>query len=290
MSHVHRSLKRVSQKIPGLKTLLKEKQRLYTDNGVLQLEKGQLEADLREAQSIADSPRDFLARHYIRGKGIEIGAAHLPIKLPKVAKVHYVDVFTADELRKIFPREYTKVNLVEIDVVDDGETLTKFKNNSLDFIIANHFIEHCLDPIDTILNMYKKLRREGVIYMGIPEKRYTFDKPRPITSYEHLLEEHKDKTKEKFRLEHTEEAIRLTEKGMKTEADIQKRVKELMDSGFRIHYHVWTQKEMTEMFIRIAQDFNVDLEIEALLKNGHEVIYVLRKQPPDKLKNYKPTF
>jgi SAM-dependent methyltransferase len=279
-------IKKASRSIPMLKRLLLEGQQdVNTEKGILQLEKGQLEAKIRKLTTITESPRNFLAHHYIRGKGIEIGAAHLPVKMPLGATVRYVDVFTADELRKVFPQEYSKVDLVDIDVVDDGETLAKFKDDSLDFIIANHFIEHCLDPIGTILNMYAKLRKEGVIYMGIPEKRYTFDKPRPVTPYNHLLEEHKDKTKMKFRRIHTEEAIRLTDNTIKGEKAIEKRVQEIMDSGFRIHYHVWTQKEMTKMFVRLAEDFKIDLEIEALLKNLHEVIYVLRKQPSDKLRN-----
>lgn len=279
---MHKIIKQAGRKLPVLGSVLQSRQNLATEKGILQLEKGQLEANVRELTAIVDSPRNFLAHHYIRGNGIEIGAAHLPIKMPPQAHVRYVDVFTADELRKIFPQEYTKVDIVNVDVVDDGEKLEKFKNNSLDFIIANHFIEHCLDPIGTILNMYAKLHKEGVIYMAIPEKRYTFDKPRPITPYSHLLEEHEDKTSMKFRLEHTEEAIRLTDK---PGTDVAKKVQEIMDSGFRVHYHVWTQKEMTEMFVRIAKDFDINLEIEALLKNLHEVIYVLRKQPANILKS-----
>lgn len=263
---------------------LKKNAALKKEKGILQLEKGQLEATIRDITLGFEGPRNYLAQQYIRGNGIEIGAAHLPIKLSKKAKVKYVDVFTADELREIFPREYKKVDIVDIDVVDDGEKLDKFKAQSLDFIIANHFIEHCLDPIGTIIHMYSKLRKQGILYMAVPDKRYTFDKPRQITTYDHLLDEHKDTTKIKYRREHTEEAVRLTEKDLKKK-DIPKRVQELIDSGFRIHYHVWTQKEMTEMFIRLAKDFDIDLEIEAILKNHHEVIYILKKEPPKKLRN-----
>jgi len=193
--------------------------------------------------------------------------------MPEGAKVRYVDVFTAEELRQAWPRDYQKLDIVEIDVVDNGEKLDKFKASSLDFIIANHFIEHCLDPIGTLLNMYKKLCPKGVLFLAIPDKRYTFDKPRPVTPYSHLLEEHKDKT-QKFRREHTEEFLRL---GDKYKGDIKKRTQELLDNGYRPHYHVWTQKEMTEMFVRLAADFKINLEIQALIKNQHEVIYILRK-------------
>lgn len=270
--------------IPGFGKMKNEQDNLRRDKGILQIEKGDLEAEVRDLKDAADNPRNFLGRHYLRGNGIEIGAAHYPVKMPPKAKVKYVDVFSENDLRKVFPREYADVDLVHIDVVDDGETLSKFKANSLDFIIANHFIEHCLDPIGTILTMYKKLRSGGIIYMAVPDKRYTFDKPRPLTTYAHLLEEHKDKTKQKFRLGHTEEAVRLTEKGLSKKQVIE-RVAEIMDSGFRIHYHVWTQKEVTEMFTRLAKDFGIDLEIEAILKNRHEVIYLLKKEPPKKLEN-----
>ena len=244
------------------------------DKGVLQLEKGQLEAELRDLKEIAGNPRNFLAQQFLHGSGIEIGAAQYPVRMPAGAHVKYVDVFTAEELRKAWPRDYEKTDIVEIDVVDDGEKLAKFKGNSLDFIIANHFFEHCLDPIGTLINMNKKLHKDGVLYMAIPDKRYTFDSERPLTTYNHLLAEHADKTNQKFRREHTEEFVRL---GDKYKGDIKKRTQELLDSGYRVHYHVWTSKEMTELFTRAGIDFKINFEIQALIKNNHEVIYILRK-------------
>lgn len=276
---------KVGRKILSLRKRPDSIKNLTIDKGVLQLEKGQLEAELRNKQAVIDSKRAFLAERYLDGDGIEIGAAQLPVKLPSNAKAQYVDVFTEEELRKALST-YTKLDIVHVDVVDDGEKLTKFKNNSLDFIIANHFLEHCLDPIGTIINMYKKLRKNGVIYLGIPDKRYTFDIKRPLTTYDHLLDEHKDKTKQKYRKEHTLEYVRLGDE--KNVTDVEKRAQEILDSGYRIHYHVWTQREMTELFARLSQDFNLDLEIEALLKNHHEVIYILRKQPPHKPIDYTP--
>jgi SAM-dependent methyltransferase len=267
--------RQLGTKLGPVKRLLDERNNLYEDKGVLQLEKGLLEADIRDQRQIIDNPRNFVAHHFISGKGIEVGAAQLPVKLPPGASVKYVDLFTAEELREAWPKDYSKLEIVEVDVVDDAEKLDKFKANSLDFIIANHFVEHCIDPIGTIINMYGKLRKNGVFFFAIPDKRYTFDKPRKITTYSHLIEEHKDKSNQKFRLEHTQDFLLLGDKVKKS--DLKRRTKEVMDSGYRIHYHVWTQREMTEMFIRIADEFKLDLEIQALIKNQHEVIYILRK-------------
>jgi len=135
-----------------------------------------------------------------------------------------------------------------------------------------------------VLMMYSKLRKNGVLFMALPDMRHTFDRKRPLTSYEHLLEEHKDKTKKKFRREHTREymeiAVPLDEHFSNAEIlnyDLDTQVQQILDSDYRVHYHVWTQREVTELFVRLARDFKVDLEIEALMKNQHEVIYVLRK-------------
>ncbi len=277
-------LRDVVHHVPGIGSILKNKHRLFVHNQKLESTIGKLEADIRTLNDIADEPRNFIAHHFISGKGIEIGAAHHPVKMPATASVKYVDMFSAEDLRKAFPNEYAKADLVHIDVVDDGEKLVRFKNNSLDFIIANHFLEHCLNPIGTLLMMYKKLRKNGTLYMAIPDMRYTFDRKRPLTTYQHLLDEHHDKTGKRFRKTHTEEFIKLAapldehfSKAPSANLSAEEQVRQLLNSDYRIHYHVWTQKQMTELFVRIAEDFNIDLEVEALIKNRHEVIYIARK-------------
>lgn len=268
MPSLHR-LKKIAHHIPYL-GIFSENRRLRTDNGILQLEKGHLEAEIRK---LSEDPRALLAQYYISGDGIEIGAAQFPVRLPANAKVRYVDLFSSDEIRRIWPI-YKKLDIVNVDIVDDAEKLAKFKNNSLDFIIANHFIEHCLDPIGTIITMNKKLRKDGILFFAIPDKRYTFDKKRPLTPYKHLLEEHKDKTN-KFLRQHTEEFFTLGEPVKKSA--FEKKVQETIDSGFRIHYHVWTIREMIEMFTRINNDFELHLEIQAIFNQNYEVIFLLRK-------------
>lgn len=265
-------VKKIIVENPISKPFVKNRE-LERDKGILQLEKGQLEADLRNFTAEFVGARNYLANRYIRGKGIEIGAAQLPVKVSKGTKVQYVDIFTAEELRKAWPKDYEKLDIVEVDVVDDGEKLTKFKANSLDFIIANHFIEHCLDPIGTLINMNKKLKKDGVLFFGIPDKRYTFDKKRPITTYSHLLAEQKDK-KHSFLWDHTKEFVKL---GEDYKGDIDSRVQELIDSEYRVHYHVWTQDEMYEFFTRAIKDFSINLEIVSMVKNMHEVIFLLKK-------------
>src|SRR6185503_6541068 len=130
--------------------------------------------------------REFVASAFLRGHGIEIGALHMPLRVPPSARVTYVDRFPLDDLRKHYP-ELSDQALVDVDVVADGERLEPLGDESQDFVIANHFLEHCQDPIGAVLNMFRVLKPGGILYLGIPDKRYSFDVDRPLTTLEHLL-------------------------------------------------------------------------------------------------------
>ncbi len=83
---------------------------------------------------------------YLIGQGIEIGALSAPLATLPLVKVDYLDRLIAPQLRQQYP-ELETYPLVPVDILDDGKSLKTVKNNSQDFIIAHHFLEHCQDPI-----------------------------------------------------------------------------------------------------------------------------------------------
>jgi SAM-dependent methyltransferase len=132
--------------------------------------------------------RRNLSYHYItQGMGIEIGPSYLPLPLRKGVSVKYVDRLPNSVLRKNNTKlKYKK--LTKINIIDNCEVLNKFENNTLDFVIANHVIEHTVNPIQTIVRFSQILKPGGVIFMAIPDRRYTFDNIRPLTAFKHLKE------------------------------------------------------------------------------------------------------
>src|SRR2546423_5868492 len=111
--------------------------------------------------------QEALASIYLRGNGIEIGALNNPLKVPADAKVQYVDIKTPDELQKFYV-DRTDIRLP--DILTNGEKLTGIEDESQDFVIANHFIEHCEDPIGTIENFLRVLKRNGILFLTLPDK------------------------------------------------------------------------------------------------------------------------
>lgn len=216
-------------------------------------------------------PRSFLAMRYLRGEGIEIGALHNPVYLGPFAKAKYVDRMSANDLIIEYP-ELKGLNIVDPHIIDNGEQLSKIPIGSQDFIIANHFIEHCEDPIKTIKGFLERLKPEGILYLAVPDKRYTFDKERPSTSYGHLVEDHENGplwSRESHYLEWSTYVSR--------EADPKEAAKQLMENSYSIHFHVWTRNEFKEFLIKTIDDFKLPIEIVANSSVADEAIFLLRK-------------
>jgi len=229
----------------------------------------------RTIDRLRGSDRAAIARRYITGNGIEIGALCSPLTVPRSAKVKYVDRMPACELRQQYP-ELRDETIVDPDVIADGERLESVGDSTQDFVIANHFIEHCQDPLGAIENMLRVLKPGGVLYLAIPDKRYTFDKDRPVASIEHVLRD-REEGPEWSRAGHFEEWVTLVEK-VTDRGKAERQIAALQATDYSIHFHVWTQGEMFELLLVLKKRCGLQFEVESFLRNGNECIFVLRKE------------
>lgn len=226
--------------------------------------------------------RPTLAHHYLHGEGIEIGPLHQPLNLPPHARARYVDRMRTADLRREYP-ELRDWDLTEVDIVEDGERLETIPAESQDFIVANHFLEHCEDPIGTIETHLGKLKPGGVLFYAVPDKRYTFDFRRAVTPIEHMEADH-DEGPERSRAEHYDEWARLvTSEGSSTEEagseeELERKARELEAASYSIHMHVWTQAEFLELILSTRRQTGDSFEIEAAARAAIEFVVVLRKQ------------
>lgn len=223
-------------------------------------------------QSDFQQVRRTLAEQYLRGRGLEIGALHQPLPVSRSARVTYVDRMSVPDLRRQYP-DLAKQKLVPVDIVDNGETLATIGDGSQDFVIANHFLEHTENPIGTLRQFFRVLAPGGVLYLALPDKRFTFDRNRPVTSYDHLERDDRDGPAGS-RDDHYLEYARANHAGP-TDEQTKGIARHLRDTGYSIHFHVWTQAEMFDLLLRLRSELSFD--IEAARKNECEMIFVLRK-------------
>jgi SAM-dependent methyltransferase len=217
--------------------------------------------------------RRRLAQQYLAGDGVEIGALFLPLSVPAGVSVRYVDRMGVAELRDQYP-ELDGFDLVAPHIVDDGEVLAGVPDSSVDFVIANHFIEHCEDPIGTLSNHLRVLRPGGTVYMAVPDCRFTFDRDRPVTSVAHLEKDHLEGP-EWSRRAHYEEWERSHRGGSVEE--IAARADDLEVRDYSIHFHVWTPTAFLELLAHCRAELGLPLEVEALERNDHEFIVVMSR-------------
>lgn len=239
--------------------------------------------DLQKSSKLNSDSRDVAAGGFDRkgaadrfllGSGIEIGGLQRPLMVGKNAQVKYVDRMPVSELRRHYP-ELASVPLVEVDIIDDGERLAAIKDLSQDFVIANHFIEHCQNPILAFTNMLRVLKNGGVIYLAIPDKRFTFDRHRPDTPIDHLVKDY-EQGPEWSKSQHYIEWSRYVNH-LREDVEILARAQQLMRMDYSIHFHVWSQASMWQFFWMLGRMMPEKFEIEVCLKYQEEVIWIMRK-------------
>ena len=210
-----------------------------------------------------------LSKHFISGCGIEVGAAANPTPVSDEVRVTYVDRFTRAEIQSQHP-ELANYNLIEPDIVSDGMDLAVVGSGSQDFVIANHMIEHAQDPISVLKSFFRVLREGGVLFLTIPDKRFTFDKDRNETSISHLIEDH-EVGPTASRLEHYGEWARLHGESLSSK-DLSS-----WSENLDIHYHVWTPLGFLSFIEFITKKYALGFDCELMIRNRDEFVVILRK-------------
>ena len=217
--------------------------------------------------------RRRLAAQHLVGSGIEIGALHMPLRVPRSVAVRYVDRLELHDLRAHYP-ELDRYDLTAPDIIDDGEQLSTLADGSVDFVIANHMIEHCEDPVGTLTSFLRVLRANGTIYMAVPDRERTFDRDRPLTQFSHLACDHTEGPGSS-RAQHYEEWARLVNRV--PEREVSARAHELERARYSIHFHVWTPMTFLKFLLAARSEFDLPLNIDALERNDHEFIVIIRR-------------
>jgi SAM-dependent methyltransferase len=218
--------------------------------------------------------RRHLAGRYLRGDGLEVGALHLPLGLPRGARARYVDRMSVEDLRAHYP-ELDEYDLVTPDFIDDGEELASVPSGSMDFVVVNHLIEHTQDPIGALLAQARVLREGGILYLAAPDRRRTkFDRNRTETPLEHLFRDHEEGP-EWSRAQHYEEWSRLA---IETPADeVATHAAQLEAEDYSIHFHTFTLTSFLALLLRAREAYGLPLEVVAAETNNHEFIVIARR-------------
>jgi SAM-dependent methyltransferase len=190
-----------------------------------------------------------LARHLV-GSGIEVGPGQHPFEIPLPGvDVRYLDRWTAQESAELFPQLAAQATFVEPDVVADFNTdrLTSIPDDSQDFVIASHILEHLAEPIGFLDEIHRVLKPGGVVLILLPDRHHTRDRGRTPTPLAHLVDEFKCHTEEVSE-SHLVEWLQHRDKPMGNTREEQLETLERYRRR-SIHVHCWDASEFLEVIL-----------------------------------------
>ncbi len=129
-----------------------------------------------------------IVHSYLDGlNGIEIGASSMnPFGLEKTGGYANID---NKANHGAFWQPGSTLPPAKVHIVASGDELP-FKDNALDYVLSSHAIEHFFDPIATIQEWFRVVKKGGYVVIIVPHKDRTFDKNRAITPFEELMDRH----------------------------------------------------------------------------------------------------
>ncbi|NNF01131.1 MAG: methyltransferase domain-containing protein [Bacteroidia bacterium] len=202
----------------------------------------------------------------LNGHGLEIGALHEPAPVPSRCQMTYADALSKEDAKDLF-KEIDANKLVDVDVIVDldKEGLGKINDNEFDFVILNHVIEHVANPINVVSELFRVCKDGGMIVIAAPDKRFTFDKDRSITSFTHLSKEYEENVSEVSDehyldfLKHVHPDVMLL-----SEEKIQKSLEGVRNR--REHAHVWDSSSFKDFLQKTIELLNLEctLRFESL--------------------------
>jgi SAM-dependent methyltransferase len=219
--------------------------------------------------------RAEIGRTFLKGQGIEVGPGDRPFPLSDCARVSYGDIRKEEALENYF----RTTSLPRVNDID-AQTFEGIDNDSLDFVISAHVIEHLRDPIGSIVHAMRVLKVGGIHILIVPDMRHTFDRDRPETTVEHALSDFADGGGSTCR-DSYEEHLRYVHPYLTgethPEAEIQRQADESVKRwrDFDCHFHAWTQVGFEEL-LYAATEF-APFKIETMVLVINENIFVLRK-------------
>jgi hypothetical protein len=126
------------------------------------------------------------------GLGLEIGAGYAPLAPKKQGfRVHVLDHCDKKALiEKYRPQGINVENIEEVDFIWDGRSYTELigRRHVYDWVIGSHVLEHTTDLIGFLNDCDSLLKKDGVLSLAVPDKRYCFDHFRPFTGIGRVID------------------------------------------------------------------------------------------------------
>ena len=131
----------------------------------------------------------------------------------------------------------------------DGGSLKEIADNSYDFVLSCHSLEHMANPIKALVEWKRIIKDNSNVLLILPHKDNTFDRNRPITHINHLINDLENNTLENDET-HFQEVLSLhdlsLDAGIKDMEALRLRTSGNYDNRC-VHHHVFNTPMVAQM-------------------------------------------
>ncbi|MFM0292782.1 MULTISPECIES: class I SAM-dependent methyltransferase [Paraburkholderia] len=237
--------------------------------------------------------RGHLLKHIdLSGVGLEIGPYDQPTVFKSEADVRYLDWKDKEQLVQECTHPDMIVDIPDIDYVVHSNRYCDYIADKFDYIIANHVMEHAPNMIQWLSDLCDMMQPGGVLFLALPDKKFSFDKYRQDTALSHFVAEYLAGVEDIPREHQIECEIYYDEAFVNKPMHVadkldMNRIMEKLKAPphVGIHSHVFesgtiVSKVLKPILMMGFVEFNLVDFVPARGETGGEMIIVLRKEPP----------
>lgn len=206
--------------------------------------------------------RNLIKKFAPTGFGIELGSGYQTIA--PVSRTVLTDAYESHGVDKAFAKLVVRADSLP------------FINESFSFVLSEHVLEHLADPIKNILEWKRVLKMGGVVILFMPHPDRTFDRLRSKTTLSHVIKDYEDKVPDNDPTHYGEWMELVVSKGLAPHYNGYS--KEQMLNQALIHHHVWTTKEIMELFKYL--DFSIEFSKDLVPDREDSFVVVAKKKCP----------
>ena len=187
---------------------------------------------------------------------LEVGAFNAPTIDPSEAEVKFLDYYTTEELESMARTNGgDPTPVVSVDYVCRTDNYNEVVSETFDVLIANHVLEHIDHTIRWLQMVRSLIRDDGFLFVVLPDKKKSFDRFRPDTSFSHLLFEHLVPEQDASSIHSLETALYYDKSYIgenndpATRLDLENLSKAITSSHPGIHRHVFQYETFAEKIL-----------------------------------------
>jgi SAM-dependent methyltransferase len=161
--------------------------------------------------------------------------------------------------------------------IAEATSMGKLASDSYDFVISSHMLEHTANPVLVLIECERILKEYGTIAFVLPNKKFTFDHRRPVTTIAHLIADFEAGTEEND-LTHLPEILLLHDLMRDPDAGDNVEFKNRCLRNFEnrcMHHHVFDVSLAVELLNYIGLSVCATEETQP-----HHILILARKMTP----------